>query len=131
MIFFLVFLISAHCAITGTNLVCKGDFENFTESLSFDGEGFGRFSTVKVGGEPYCWYNQKQNDDYEIKNKKYPKGTRTCELITLSEYVLCQIVNLEIGATYFFSFDTLTPKSMRYTITNYKLNGVLQLSVRT
>lgn len=57
MIFFLIFLISAHCSVSGPNLVCKGDFEDFSESLSFDGEGFNRFSTVKVGGEPFCWYN--------------------------------------------------------------------------
>ena len=76
----------------GTNLVCKGDFEDF--SLAWHNH-------VDASYEYYfsdssCWY-ESGGDKFKVKRRDSGQYSQTCELVILLKYTLCQQVTLLPG----------------------------------
>ena len=120
--FFLVILVAVKA-----NLFCRGDFEEYSTTTVGDDLFYDYFDSNSS-----CWYNSG-GGNLEVKLRNSGMYTRTCDMVTLFKYTLCQDVTLVPGEHYRFGFQMLLADVFASGSIQSKLNGanILLASIST
>ena len=100
-------------AVTESNLFCRGDFEDYTFSSGL----YGYFAS-----DPSCW--ESTDPQFEVKARSDGSYSKTCDLVAIHEYILCQGISLSSGNFYSFSFDMLLSDKLISGSITATLNGL-------
>lgn len=122
----LAIIIILYISQSKANLICNGDFENYTFSYSgFSSDNYS-FSGVDVANNYSCWYTNTPNLGHlQVKTTRNPslQITNVADTIGTTKTSLCQNVSLEVNATYQLRYHILTDFSIANCNVSFSRSG--------